>query len=119
MIAADRAPGIMRDYWGFRGWAQHDEAVWGDLVDEADERLAIGLDGMPRIVGTDLDESVIAIARENAKRAGFADEIVFEVADAARLGDALNAPAGSRLGIRSAQDKTPEAAVHLKAVLVS
>ena len=107
MIAADRAPGIMRDYWGFRGWAQHDEAVWGDLVDEADERLAIGLDGMPRIVGTDLDESVIAIARENAKRAGFADEIIFEVADAARLGDALNAPAGSRLGIRSAQDKTP------------
>lgn len=89
MIAADMAPGIMRDYWGFSGWQGHDEAVWNALLDEADERLATGLGSMPRIVGGDIDEASVAIAHENAKRAGLADTVEFRVADAARLGEWL------------------------------
>lgn len=112
MIAADMAPGIMRDYWGFSGWALHDADLWGALVDEADDRLARGLEAMVRIVGTDIDEKSVQIARENAKRAGLAGYVDIHVADAACLGDvlgvgavtgdapglvAVNPPYGSRL----------------------
>ena len=36
--ALDRAPGLLRHRWGFEGWAQHDEAAWNTLLEEADER---------------------------------------------------------------------------------
>ena len=35
MIAAQIAPGLAREYWGFRRWRGHDEAVWQQLVAEA------------------------------------------------------------------------------------
>ncbi|WP_255467437.1 bifunctional 23S rRNA (guanine(2069)-N(7))-methyltransferase RlmK/23S rRNA (guanine(2445)-N(2))-methyltransferase RlmL [Raoultibacter phocaeensis] len=113
MIAADRAPGIMRDYWGFSGWALHDEDLWDALIDEADDRLAAGLESMPRLVGTDVDEKSVQIARENAKRAGLARYVDFRGGDAAQMGEiladgatgatdapglvAVNPPYGSRL----------------------
>ena len=112
MIAADMAPGIMRDYWGFTGWAGYSESDWNELIDEADERLAAGLAAMPRIAGTDIDEPSVWIARENAKRAGLAEHVDFRVADARRLDEmlgrgfevddapglvAVNPPYGSRL----------------------
>lgn len=87
MIAADMAPGIMRDYWGFTRWSGHEEDVWNDLIDEADERLAVGIERMPRIVGGDVDPYAIELSRENAKRAGLADRIDFQVCDAAELGN--------------------------------
>lgn len=95
MVAADMAPGIMRDYWGFSGWARHDGDAWDALLDEADERLTAGLANMPRIVGGDIDAASVGIARENAKRAGLADHVEFRVADASRLGDCLTARAAA------------------------
>ena len=108
MIAADMAPGIMRDYWGFLGWRGHDESAWNALLDEADERLAVGLSTMPRIIGGDIDAASVGIAQENAKRAGLAERVEFFEADAARLGEhmgscsetglvAVNPPYGERL----------------------
>jgi 2-polyprenyl-3-methyl-5-hydroxy-6-metoxy-1,4-benzoquinol methylase len=38
-----------------------------------------------RVLGADLDEQAIAVARRNAADAGVADRVVFEVVDAARL----------------------------------
>ncbi len=29
-IAADQAPGLLRERWGFNGWAMHDEKAWED-----------------------------------------------------------------------------------------
>lgn len=108
MVAADMAPGIMRDYWGFLGWKGHDESAWNALLDEADERLAVGLSTMPRIIGEDIDAASVGIAQENAKRAGLAERVEFFEADAARLGEhmgscgetglvAVNPPYGERL----------------------
>jgi 23S rRNA (guanine2445-N2)-methyltransferase / 23S rRNA (guanine2069-N7)-methyltransferase len=34
-MAAHRAPGLGRDYFGFFGWLRHDQSVWQDLVNEA------------------------------------------------------------------------------------
>ena len=42
-IAADQAPGLVRERWGFCGWALHDEDAWADLLAEADERFERGL----------------------------------------------------------------------------
>lgn len=43
MMAADMAPGILRDYWGFSGWRQFDPEVFARLLAEADARLEAGL----------------------------------------------------------------------------
>jgi len=42
-VAADQAPGLVRERWGFCGWALHDEDAWADLLAEADERFERGL----------------------------------------------------------------------------
>lgn len=92
MIAADMAPGILRDFWGFTGWACFDQALWDELIDEADERAEKGLANMPHLAGGDNDESCIALARENAKRAGVFDHIDFRVLDASCLGQLIEKP---------------------------
>ena len=38
MIAADRAPGLTRDYFGFLGWRGHDAPLWARLRAEAEAR---------------------------------------------------------------------------------
>ena len=43
MMAADMAPGILRDYWGFSGRRQFDPEVFARLLAEADARLEAGL----------------------------------------------------------------------------
>ena len=84
MAAADIAPGILRDRWGFEGWARHDEDVWETLLDEADDRMQAGLASCScAIVASDVDERAIEVARANAKRAGVESLIGFRVADAA------------------------------------
>lgn len=84
MAAADIAPGILRDRWGFAGWARHDEDAWETLLDEADGRMQAGLASCAcAIVAGDIDERAIEIARANAKRAGVGPLIDFRIADAA------------------------------------
>ena len=42
MMAKDRAPGLLRQRWGFAGWALHDALAWEDLLTEARERCDTG-----------------------------------------------------------------------------
>src|SRR5258706_14007063 len=35
LIAAERAPGLLRDYWGFTGWRGHDAALGERVLAEA------------------------------------------------------------------------------------
>ncbi len=39
MIAADMAPGLGRDYYGFLGWRGHDPQVWEEVLDAAEARV--------------------------------------------------------------------------------
>lgn len=120
MIAADEAPGILRDYWGFTGWALHDEDLWDRLIREADERFAFGIAKMPPILASDHGSFCIELAEGNAKRAGLADYIRFVVSDVSKIGElveegdgegllVVNPPYGERLG-NSAEIKTLYAA---------
>jgi 23S rRNA (guanine2445-N2)-methyltransferase / 23S rRNA (guanine2069-N7)-methyltransferase len=84
MIAADIAPGLARDYYGFLGWRGHDAQLWQELVDEAKTRIRTEV---PLIIrGQDRDGPMIRVARGNADRAGVGHLVQFEVkalADAA------------------------------------
>lgn len=83
MLAADMAPGLGRDYFGFLGWRQHDAELWTSLLAEAEQRREHGLTRMPTILAFDNDRRVLDLARENAHRAGLADHISFAFQDVA------------------------------------
>lgn len=93
MIAADIAPGLTRDHYGFLGWRGHDAQLWRELLEDAKARVH----GEPRLVirGHDRDGSVIRIACANADRAGVGQLVQFEVKALADAAPAeLGAPAG-------------------------
>lgn len=73
MIAADIAPGLSRDYFGFMGWLGHVPALWQRLMSEAVFRKSAGLaKGMPEIRGYDASVKALNAADENIERAGLA-----------------------------------------------
>ncbi|MCV6589410.1 MAG: bifunctional 23S rRNA (guanine(2069)-N(7))-methyltransferase RlmK/23S rRNA (guanine(2445)-N(2))-methyltransferase RlmL [Marinobacterium sp.] len=109
MMFSDIAPGLSRHYFGFQGWLQHRREIWNDLLAEARERRTQGIATMPAtLIGRDLDERVLAIAEQNAERAGVAELIRFEQAPVEKLtreslpeGKGLlvtNPPYGERMG---------------------
>ncbi len=107
MIAADYAPGLQRDYFGFLGWKKHDTELWQSLLEEAKQRRDAGLNKMPVIVGFDQDRRTVATALQHVENAGLAGKIHIERRD---IGDATaaeswpkgliacNPPYGERLG---------------------
>ena len=78
LIAKNRAPGLERSFTS-QGWKQIDRRVWAD---EREAARAREYHGDYRIVGSDIDPKAVAIAKENAQRAGVSDVVRFEVADA-------------------------------------
>ena len=62
-----------------RTWQLFDEKIWKEAREEAKSRE---FNGKYSIFASDIDEKAVQIARENAARAGVADIITFEVADA-------------------------------------
>jgi 23S rRNA (guanine2445-N2)-methyltransferase / 23S rRNA (guanine2069-N7)-methyltransferase len=74
-MAADIAPGLLRDYFGFFGWAAHDPELWIRIRDEAVRRRQAGLAaaGLPRLFGFDADAEAVQATWRNARAAGVAD----------------------------------------------
>ncbi|SDF06192.1 bifunctional 23S rRNA (guanine(2069)-N(7))-methyltransferase RlmK/23S rRNA (guanine(2445)-N(2))-methyltransferase RlmL [Phytopseudomonas seleniipraecipitans] len=76
MIAADIAPNLTREQWGFSNWLGHVPATWNRLRAEAEERAAAGLAKPPLwIRGYEADPRLIQPARNNIDRAGLSDWI--------------------------------------------
>ena len=107
MIAADYAPGLLRDYFGFLGWKKHDAPLWQNLLDEAQQRRDTGLAKLPVIVGFDQDRRTVAAALQHVENAGLSGKIHIEkrdIADASAAESwpngliACNPPYGERLG---------------------
>lgn len=68
LMAADVAPGLRRDYFGFLGWRGHDAALWKTLHDEAQTRATTGLQALkPVFFGFDHDPTVLNEAKRNAR----------------------------------------------------
>ena len=63
-------------------WPGFEPAIWAQAREEAVSRE---FRGDYRIVGSDIDPKAVAIAQENARRAGVDDVVRFEVADALRF----------------------------------
>lgn len=77
-MAADIAPGLQRDYFGFFYWKQHDKAAWQSLKAEAERRRLSGLGRLPLIRGGDEHVTAVAAAQANIAAAGLADRIKVE-----------------------------------------
>jgi 23S rRNA (guanine2445-N2)-methyltransferase / 23S rRNA (guanine2069-N7)-methyltransferase len=75
MIAANIAPGINRDYYGFNKWSQHDTALWQQSLDEAKQQIDHSTQA--RIFASDYDVQAIQVARANATRADVEHMIEF------------------------------------------
>jgi 23S rRNA (guanine2445-N2)-methyltransferase / 23S rRNA (guanine2069-N7)-methyltransferase len=104
MIAAQRAPGLHRDYFGFLGWPGHDAALWRTLCAEARAQARASLPNLIR--GTDLDRRVLQQAEHNASRADVAALVRLERCALATVRPVASAPGmictnppyGERLG---------------------
>lgn len=105
-MAAGVAPGHRRQRFGFMAWSGYEPELWHEIREQALARGQAGLARLPAILGFDHDSRVLERARENIARAGLADKIQLQAADATRLkppsGPAglwiCNPPYGERLG---------------------
>lgn len=107
LMAADIAPGLRREYWGFQGWKGHDPGIWTRLLEEAGQRAESGSGRLPPIRGYDRDAEAVRIALANVARAGLSGRVHIErreLADCAPAARDLpglvvaNPPYGERLG---------------------
>jgi 23S rRNA (guanine2445-N2)-methyltransferase / 23S rRNA (guanine2069-N7)-methyltransferase len=72
LIAADAAPALNREYFGFLGWRGHEPALWDRLKEEARARRAAR---EPRrcIIGSDVDSEAVRMSLAHGEAAGVAD----------------------------------------------
>lgn len=76
MMAADLAPNLKRERWGFSAWLGHVPALWKKLHVEAEARAAAGLARPPLwIRGYEADPRLIQPGRNNIERAGLSNWI--------------------------------------------
>ncbi|MGN6739772.1 bifunctional 23S rRNA (guanine(2069)-N(7))-methyltransferase RlmK/23S rRNA (guanine(2445)-N(2))-methyltransferase RlmL [Dyella sp.] len=109
-MAADVAPGLHREYFGFLGWAQHDIALWKRLHEEATQRAEAGLRALRScFFGSDSDPRMVQTAKRNAQEAGVAGFFTLDRHDALHVAPPpgvprglviTNPPYGERLGER-------------------
>jgi 23S rRNA (guanine2445-N2)-methyltransferase / 23S rRNA (guanine2069-N7)-methyltransferase len=102
LIAADIAPGLLREAagpegpkWGFTGWLGHDADLWQELAAQAGERrkaalarlrsarAAVGGGVVPLAYGYDRDTRAVDLARADLGRAGLHELVRIERRDLA------------------------------------
>ncbi|HXC09598.1 MAG TPA: bifunctional 23S rRNA (guanine(2069)-N(7))-methyltransferase RlmK/23S rRNA (guanine(2445)-N(2))-methyltransferase RlmL [Steroidobacteraceae bacterium] len=110
LIAADTAPALEREYFGFLGWRGHNAQLWERLLDEARARRTAGAALARRcILGSDADADAVRMTIANGEQAGIADWLH---AEKRALGEIVrprgeegllvaNPPYGERIGAES------------------
>lgn len=78
LMALDRAPGLLRNSFGFMHIKGFRKSAWKSMRNSWNRRSKISA-GI-RIIATDIDETAVAAARENAEAAGMESFIEFAVA---------------------------------------
>lgn len=109
MIGMGIAPGLNRNF-SAESWHMIEYAQWKEERKLAFD--AIKTDADIQIIGSDLDATAIAAARQNALEAGVADVIQFRIEDVTALASDVqrgiiitNPPYGERIGDQKAIDK--------------
>ena len=101
--AANAAPGLLRERFGFQNWLGHDSALWRNMLADAKElrkrELAVRLRGSDRSPGS------IEMSKQNAARAGVGRLTSFTTADISTFDPSaspamiiFNPPYGDRMG---------------------
>lgn len=85
LMAADIAPALQRDYFGFLGWRGHQPAIWQRLLAEAHYRREQGLAQLPPLMGFDSNRHVLQLAKDNASSAGIGQHVEFAYQDVFNL----------------------------------
>ncbi len=76
LMAADIAPNLHRQHWGFSHWLQHVPALWQRLHAQAQQRAEAGLARPPLwIRGYEADPRLLQPLRNNIQRAGLGEWI--------------------------------------------
>lgn len=107
MMAANMAPGMNRSFTAENWGHIIGKKIWYDTMDEAQELVDLSVE--TDIQGYDIDEKMVAIARENAKLAGVDQLIHFQKRGVEQLSHSkkygfiiTNPPYGERLEEKSA-----------------
>lgn len=107
MMAADMAPGLLRERFGFNAWLQHDKALWESELSAARERSKVGLEALDiDIRGYDANQRLLEVTRLNIEKAGLDEHIRIAHKPLDQFGKATadtgllitNPPYGERLG---------------------
>jgi len=78
MMAANIAPNLGKETWGFEHWNQHEPKVFSEVVEQAKMHVTIPV---AAIYAYDLSTTLVDLAEQNAVRAGVADYITFKQCD--------------------------------------
>lgn len=78
LIATNRAPGLLRENFGFMHVKEYDESIWQSLVKAAQSAV---IHFKSEIIATDHDAKAIFSVMENARLAGVSDIIKSELTD--------------------------------------
>jgi 23S rRNA (guanine2445-N2)-methyltransferase / 23S rRNA (guanine2069-N7)-methyltransferase len=108
LIAADAAPSLDREYFGFKGWRGFDAALWERLLDEARARRA-ARSARRCILGFDVDADAVRMTLANADQAGVGEWLHVEKRSLQELARpaglpglvVVNPPYGERIGAES------------------
>ncbi|MCF7363870.1 MULTISPECIES: bifunctional 23S rRNA (guanine(2069)-N(7))-methyltransferase RlmK/23S rRNA (guanine(2445)-N(2))-methyltransferase RlmL [Vibrio] len=108
MMAANIAPGLKREKWGFESLEDFEPELWAEVKSEASVQAKRGVNKTDtKFFGLDNDSRVLKTAKDNARRAGVENLIQFELGDASLLKKPqgfengviiCNPPYGERLG---------------------
>jgi 23S rRNA (guanine2445-N2)-methyltransferase / 23S rRNA (guanine2069-N7)-methyltransferase len=114
LIAADAAPALDREYFGFTGWRGHDAALWERLRTEARARRAAR--AVRRcIMGSDADADAVRMSLAHGEQAGVGEWLHVEKRSLSEIGQpstaaadpghtgliVANPPYGERIGAES------------------
>ncbi len=107
MMAANIAPGLKRECYGFTHWRQHDQRLWQTLLDEAWEHRRLGIESLDLdIRGYDVNPRVLEYTVKNIENAGLDEHIRLSHKPLDQFGKSTarrglllsNPPYGERLG---------------------
>jgi 23S rRNA (guanine2445-N2)-methyltransferase / 23S rRNA (guanine2069-N7)-methyltransferase len=107
MMAADIAPGINRQNFGFTHWLQHDVDLWSEVLNDAEQRKQAGLSTFSNdIRGYDGNNRVLEVTVANIENAGLDEHIRIVHKPLDQFGKATadngllitNPPYGARMG---------------------
>jgi 23S rRNA (guanine2445-N2)-methyltransferase / 23S rRNA (guanine2069-N7)-methyltransferase len=107
MMAADIAPSINRQTFGFTHWLQHDEELWDSVLTDAKQRQAAGLEAFSNdIRGYDGNSRILEVTVANIENADLDEHIRIAHKPLDQFGKATadtgllitNPPYGARMG---------------------